>query len=72
MKKHYYNKLYTNFYQGTDLLIKFIKKNNSKYRIDVHWQLLQKKDNWFCVVPSLCCQNIGYSYIENKYLNTIR
>ena len=72
VKKHYYNKLYTNFYQGTDLLIKFIKKNNSKYRIDVHWQLLQKKDNWFCVVPSLCCQNIGYSYIENKYLNTIR
>jgi len=72
VKKHYYKKLYKNFTEGAEMLEKCIKKSNRKYRIDVYWQSLQKSDNWFCVVPSLCFQNIGYSYIEKKFNNTIR
>jgi len=72
VKKHYYKKLYKNFTEGAEKLEEFIKKSNRKYRIDVYWQSLQKGDNWFCVIPNLCHQNIGYSYIEKKFNNTIR
>jgi glycosyl transferase, family 25 len=35
-----------------------------KYRIDVWWRSLQKRDRWYIVHPSLCGQSDGYSDIQ--------
>jgi len=59
IKKNYYDKLLSNFKEGFNLLLKNINSHN--YRVDEYWQRLQKIDNWYVVVPSLCIQKDGYS-----------
>ena len=42
---------------------------NSLYCIDMHWKLLQPKNNWFTFHPVLAYQRDGFSDIENKVVS---
>jgi len=50
--------------ESMDLYLK--TKIYSKYAMDVHWHILQGKDNWFIHKNLFCDQIISYSDIE-KY-----
>lgn len=67
VNKHYYSTLLQNFKEGLDQL----QKTNNKplYAIDMYWQRLQQRDNWFVVIPSLFIQRPSYSDIEQKDVN---
>jgi len=70
VNKHYYKTLLDNFQYGLKQLI--ITNKLPIYAVDMHWKLLQKTDNWFCIVPSLLVQGLSYSDVQNKdanYLN---
>ena len=36
------------------------------YCIDVYWQKLQQKDNWYIINPALMIQRKGYSDISKR------
>ena len=65
VNNHYFKTLLNNFKDGLKLFQK--TKEIPKYAIDMYWQLLQKKDNWYIVYPSLFIQTPGYSSICNGY-----
>ena len=67
VNKHYYSTLLQNFKEGLDQL----QKTNNKplYAIDMYWQRLQQRDNWYVVIPSLFIQRPSYSDIEQKDVN---
>lgn len=37
--------------------------------IDIHWGVLQRKDNWFCIYPAIGYQYNSYSDIQNTITN---
>jgi glycosyl transferase family 25 len=63
----YYSKLLENFKEGLELLI--TTNIQEKYAIDQHWKLLQKTDDWYCVVPSIMVQAPSFSDIGNSFAN---
>lgn len=63
----YYKTLLHNFEEGLKLFIE--TKNPSRYAIDQYWKNLQRRDNWYIVVPNLATQIEGYSDIEKKNVN---
>lgn len=68
VKKHYYEKLLTNFKEGVVMLMK--NQNNSKsYAIDKYWLKLQQNDNWYFLIPPTIIQKEDYSDIEKKITN---
>ena len=49
-----------------------VQKNpeqHSFYAIDKFWFHLQKKDNWFLIIPLTVTQKEDYSDIEKRYTN---
>jgi glycosyl transferase family 25 len=70
VNKHYYTTLLKNFQEGLHNLL--VTRNKRKYSVDQYWKLLQKKDNWFCIVPSLLIQGPSYSDIERKTVDYTR
>jgi GR25 family glycosyltransferase involved in LPS biosynthesis len=67
VRNAYFQTLLNNYKEGVTNLIK--DQSNSAYRIDKHWQILQKKDNWFMIIPPSIIQKEDYSDIENKVTN---
>jgi glycosyl transferase family 25 len=67
VNNHYYNTLLYNFKYGLEQFV--ITNKYSSYAIDQYWKILQAKDTWFCVVPSLLVQGPSYSDIEKKNVN---
>lgn len=67
VKKKYYDTLLNNYKEGVKNLIK--EQTNTYYRIDKYWQLLQKKDNWYMIIPPTIVQKEDYSDIEKKITN---
>lgn len=65
----YYETLLSNFRESRDLLT--LSNDGPKHAIDQYWKRLQKRDNWFVVIPSLMKQRPGYSDIEHKVVNYI-
>ena len=65
VNNHYFSTLINNFKESLELLEK--TKTWNKYCIDQYWKLLQKKDNWYIVFPSLFIQSPGFSSIQKKH-----
>ena len=61
---HYYNTLLSNFKEG----LQSLEQTNisQMYCIDVYWQKLQQKDNWYIINPALMIQRKGYSDISKR------
>lgn len=68
VKSHYYDVLIKNFKEG---LLHLMKQptQHIKFAIDKYWLQLQKKDNWYLIVPLSVVQLDGFSDIENKNVN---
>jgi glycosyl transferase family 25 len=67
VQSHYYETLLKNFREGLQNLIN--TGIGHQYAIDVYMGHLQRKDNWYVIVPSLMIQRPGYSDIEKHVIN---
>jgi len=65
---HYFDTLIENFRVGIKKLIENPEQHNL-YAIDKFWFQLQKKDNWYLIIPLTVIQNEGYSDIEQRQTN---
>ena len=43
--------------------------NHRFYAIDIWWKQLQKKDNWYLLIPLNIIQMTGFSDIEKRMTN---
>lgn len=68
VKNNYYDTLIQNIKEGVLYLMKQ-PYNHRYYAIDVWWKQLQKKDNWYLLIPLNVIQMVGYSDIEKKVTN---
>jgi glycosyl transferase family 25 len=65
---NYFDTLINNIRIGISNLLKF-PHLHSLYAIDKYWFHLQKKDNWFLIIPLTVTQREDYSDIEKKNIN---
>ena len=68
VKKDYYNTLIENYREGIKQLMREPEKHR-EFAIDKNWIKLQKKDNWFFIIPASVVQRPDYSDIEGKVIN---
>ena len=68
VKQHYYDTLINNIKQSVILLMKQ-PFNHRFYAIDIWWKHLQKKDNWYLLIPLNITQMSGFSDIEKRITN---
>jgi len=67
VRKSYYKTLIENYKEGVQYLISDPQNNN--YKIDKHWFQLQRKDDWYLIIPLSVVQKEDYSDIEKKVTN---
>jgi GR25 family glycosyltransferase involved in LPS biosynthesis len=65
---HYFDTLIENFRAGIKKLIEF-PQQHVIYAIDKYWFQLQKRDNWFLIIPLTVTQREDYSDIEKRPTN---
>ena len=65
---HYFDTLIENFRSGIKKLIEF-PQQHINYAIDKYWFELQRKDNWFLIIPLTVTQREDYSDIEKRPTN---
>jgi len=65
---HYFDTLIDNFRTGIKKLIEF-PQQHINYAIDKYWFQLQRKDNWFLIIPLTVTQREDYSDIEKRPTN---
>jgi GR25 family glycosyltransferase involved in LPS biosynthesis len=65
---HYFDTLIDNFRTGIRKLIEF-PEQHIIYAIDKYWFQLQKRDNWFLIIPLTVTQREDYSDIEKRPTN---
>ena len=65
---HYFDTLIQNYRDGIRKLIEF-PQQHVIYAIDKYWFQLQKKDNWFLIIPLTVVQREDYSDIEKRCTN---
>jgi hypothetical protein len=65
VKSHYYDTLIENYKFGIEHLMRE-PENRVLYAIDKNWFTLQRKDNWFLIVPLTVTQRADYSDIEKR------
>jgi hypothetical protein len=65
---HYFDILIDNFRTGIKKLLEF-PQEHIKYAIDKYWFKLQKKHNWFLIIPLTVTQREDYSDIEKRPTN---
>ena len=65
---HYYDTLIHNFRKGIKKLIEN-PQLHALYAIDKYWFHLQKRDNWFLIIPLTVTQREDYSDIEKRATN---
>ena len=63
IKKHYYSTWLDNLKEGLNILK---TTDDRQYSLDQHNHILQKKDNWYLLIPICIIQRKGYSDIENE------
>ena len=68
VKSHYFKILIKNIKESLHLLIQH-PDNKCYYAIDRYWFKLQKKDNWYLVIPLTVIQQESYSDIEKRVVN---
>ena len=64
----YFDILIDNFRTGIKKLIEF-PQQHINYAIDKYWFQLQRKDNWFLIIPLTVTQREDYSDIEKRPTN---
>jgi glycosyl transferase, family 25 len=67
VKKDYYDTLIENYKEGIEKLLK--EPTNKSYTIDRYWMELQRKHNWYLLVPLSVIQREDYSDIEKRVTN---
>ena len=67
VKKHYYDTFLQNLKDGIELKLK--DPNNGNYNIDEYHEILQQKDNWYCITPIYISQRDGWSDNFNEVRN---
>jgi len=67
VNRRYFKILIENFQEALKYLIE--TDNSQLYSIDVFWNILQKRDNWFTFFPTLGYQRVSYSDIEKALVN---
>ena len=67
VQKHYFSTLLENYRTGVKNLI--TNQDNTFYRINKYWNILQNKDRWFLLIPPSMVQREDYSDIEKKRTN---
>ena len=67
VKREYYDTLIDNYKTGIKNLLK--EPFNNEYKIDKYWFKLQRKDNWYLIIPLTIVQREDYSDIEKKVTN---
>jgi len=70
VNKHYYKTLLQNFKDGAHGLT--LTKLPPMYALDMYWQRIQARDNWYLVAPSLVVQRPSYSDIEKKHVDYVK
>lgn len=65
VRRHYYDKLITNFKEGLTNLIRN-PANKQMYACDMYWKRLQQKDIWYLIIPATVVQYPNYSNIEMR------
>jgi hypothetical protein len=65
--KHYYNVLLANLKDARTKLIE--TGNKGMYMNDSYWKILQQKDEWYVVVPSLLIQRASFSDINKEFVD---
>ena len=65
---HYFDTLIENFRSGIKKLIEF-PQQHINYAIDKYWFQLQRKNNWFLIIPLTVTQREDYSDIEKRPTN---
>lgn len=68
VRQHYYDTLITNFKEGLKNLL-IDPENKKNFAIDMYWSPLQKRDEWYLIIPLSVIQIDGYSDIENRPTN---
>jgi len=67
VKREYYDILIDNYKTGIQKLLK--EPFNNEYKIDKYWFKLQRRDNWYLIIPLTVIQREDYSDIEKKVTN---
>ena len=67
VKNAYFSTLLNNYKEGVLNLMK--EPENPNHKIDKHWLILQKKHNWYMLIPPTIVQKEDYSDIEKKVTN---
>jgi glycosyl transferase family 25 len=70
VNKHYYKTLLQNFKDGEHGLT--LTRSPPMYALDMYWQRIQARDNWYLVAPSLVVQRPSYSDIEKKHVDYVK
>jgi len=68
VKKHYYDKLLTNFKESAANLLRN-PNNKREYALDIYWNRLQMQDFWYMITPPTVTQYENYSDIECETTN---
>lgn len=68
IKNNYFDTLIENLKQGIQLLVNYPYKLNL-FSLDQYWKILQKKDNWYLIIPMSVVQREDYSDIERRNVN---
>jgi GR25 family glycosyltransferase involved in LPS biosynthesis len=67
VKRDYYDTLIANFRESVKNLLRE-PHNKSMYALDMYWKQLQRKDNWYMIIPVTVVQKEDYSDIEERYV----
>lgn len=65
VKKHYYSTLIENMREGLKNLMRD-PTNKPMYALDMYWNKLQQRDNWYLLIPLTVVQAPCYSDIEQR------
>ena len=68
VQRHYFDTLINNIKTGINMLMRNPERPNL-YAIDQYWFELQRKHNWFLIIPLTVTQRPGYSDIEKRQIN---
>ena len=68
VRKYYYNTLIQNMREGLKNLMRE-PENKPMYALDMYWNPLQQRDNWYLLIPLTVVQAPCYSDIEQCNVN---
>ena len=68
VNEHYYDTLIQNYREGIQKLISNPERH-VQFAIDKHWINLQRRDNWYLIIPATVIQLEDYSDIEGRVVN---